>query len=130
MDNNPDKTGETGRDEQGRFIEGHEGMGGRPKGAFSLVEILKEELQKMPEGEDKETFARLLIKRYLKKAISDGDARLIIDAIDRIDGKSKESVELSGGLAVDLIKRLSDVDTQENNGGDEVPTPPKAEGSS
>lgn len=130
MNKEPDKTGENWRDGKGKFIEGHPGIGGRPKGAFSLVEILKEELQKMPEGGNRETFARLLIKRYLKKAISDGDARLIIDAIDRIDGKAKENVNLSGQLALELIKELSDVDTKQNYGEDAVSSSSKTDGGS
>jgi len=40
-----------------------------------------------------------------------------------------EKIEHSGELAIDLINKLSDVDTTENNEGDEIPTPPETEGS-
>ena len=36
---------------------------GRPPGTFSLLTLLKQELQKVPEGQDKKTYADLIIKR-------------------------------------------------------------------
>jgi len=72
MSNEPDKVEKTGeRDDKGRFVPGHEGMGGRPKG-LSITALVKAELDKAPEG-DENTYAELLIRELLKKAIQEGD---------------------------------------------------------
>src|SRR3990167_11021634 len=60
---------------------------GKPKGAISLVAILKEKLSEVPEGADKKTYAQLLIQRMMSIALKDGDVGMIKDMIDRIDGK-------------------------------------------
>jgi len=79
------------RDKKGRLLPGNTANpDGRP--SFSLVALLKEELQEIPEGE-KETYAQLLIKKYLNLAIFEGDARLIIDIINRINGVPKQTIE-------------------------------------
>ena len=72
MNNEPLKTDENGeRDEKGRFTQGNLGGPGRPKG-LSITALIKEELEKIPEGQ-KKTYAELLTRRLLKKAIQEGD---------------------------------------------------------
>ena len=72
MSNEPLKTDENGeRDEKGRFTQGNLGGPGRPKG-LSITALVKAELDKAPEG-DESTYAELLIRELLKKAIQEGD---------------------------------------------------------
>jgi hypothetical protein len=84
MSNEPDKLDKTGeRDGKGRFVPGHEGKGGRPKG-LSITSLVRAELDKAPEG-DESTYAELLIRQLLKKAIVEGDSstqKLIWNYID------------------------------------------------
>ena len=70
---------------------------GRPKGAFSLVGILKEKLQEIPDGMDGKTYAQLLIQRAMSIALKDGDVGMIRDMLDRVDGKPAQAVDLTSG---------------------------------
>ena len=57
---------------------------GRPKGSFSLVTLLREEIQKAPEGQ-KQTYAEAFLKKMLHKAIIEGDhasQRLIMNYLE------------------------------------------------
>lgn len=76
----------TARDERGRIKKGNSlNPNGRKIGSISLVNMLKKKLLEMPDGQ-KRTYAELLINRYMKNAIQDGDTKLITDLINRIDG--------------------------------------------
>ena len=93
MSEEPKNTGET-RNPDGTFKEGVSGNPkGKPKGSFSLIAILRSELQKCPEGEDKKTFADMLIKRMLKSAISEGNDQQIKNILQYIDGMPKQSMD-------------------------------------
>lgn len=74
----------------GKFIKGNPG-GGRPKG-FSIVAHLKEKLQEVPEGQ-KESYATLITKKYLHKALVEGDTAILKDLFDRVDGKALQAVK-------------------------------------
>jgi len=95
-----DKTGE--RDKEGKFVTGHKGMGGRPKG-LSIVALLKKALEEVPEGE-KMTYAEALVKIVLKKALTDEDKDMIRDIINRVDGMPKQSIEHGVDDTVEEIK--------------------------
>jgi len=72
------------------FKKGQSGnLKGRPVGAFSLVELLKDRLRSIPEGE-KEMVATKAIDAYLKH-LKEGKPEILKDAFDRIDGKPKSS---------------------------------------
>lgn len=60
---------------------------GRPKG-FSIVAHLKEKLQEIPEGK-KESYASLITKKYIDKALTEGDVTILKDLINRVDGLPK-----------------------------------------
>ena len=106
------------RDEKGKFIEGNPGGPGRPK--FSPLSILREELQKIPEGE-KETFILDFIQKYVKKAIKEVDGVAMRDIIDRFDGKPKQHITVNNEKDAewfDLFKELTDEvkrEAEENN---------------
>lgn len=94
MPKEPEKQ-EITRDEKGRFVEGQSGNpDGRP--VFSLVAILKAELQKCPEGQDKKTYAELVVAKMLKEATTRGDHAQIKLIWNYIEGMPKQAVEHSG----------------------------------
>jgi hypothetical protein len=107
IEKQPDKQGITGRDERGRWVSGISGNPyGRPK--FSLVSILGELLQEIPEGE-REIKARQLMKKAIDMAMG-GDTAMLRDIINRIDGMPKEKIEMEGEIEhrenklIDLLK--------------------------
>ena len=80
----PNKQDNSGRDDKGRFKPGTSGNpAGKPK--FSLITILKEELNKYQGDDEKATVARELILKYLEKARR-GDPIILRDVLNRIDG--------------------------------------------
>tara|TARA_R100001086_G_scaffold245836_1_gene177288 strand:- start:699 stop:1079 length:381 start_codon:yes stop_codon:yes gene_type:complete len=94
MSNEPDKVEKTGeRDGKGRFVPGHEGMGGRPKG-LTITSLVRAELDKAPEGEEA-TYAELLIRQLLKKAIVEGDHPTQKLIWNYIDGLPQASLDVT-----------------------------------
>lgn len=69
---------------------------GRPKDSFSLVGMIKSKLKEVPEGQ-KETYAALIVKKYLHKALIEGDRTLLRDLIDRVDGKALQRLANADG---------------------------------
>ena len=106
---------ENNRNEDGTFATGVSGNPeGRKIGSFSLVAILKNKLQELPEGQDKETYAHKLILRMLKSAIIEGDGAMIRDIVNRVDGLPKASLseESEALIKALIIKRHEDGDTR------------------
>jgi len=97
------------RDEKGRFIKGiAPNPKGRPKGSgLSITSLVKKELEKCPEGEDKKTYADLIVKRILSKAIKDGDTRMIEKIWAYMDGMPKQKFE--GDVNLNINKLLDDL---------------------
>ena len=77
----------------GRFVKGNPG-GGRPKGSFSLVEMIKNKLQEKAKDKDK-TYAEYFIDQLIKKTVVDGDVTMMRDMINRIDGMPKQGVDVT-----------------------------------
>ena len=95
------------RDEEGKIVDGSAPLNpnGRPKGTFSLVGMLKAEMQKCPEGEDKRTYADLLIKRILKAAIEEGNDQQIKNILQYVEGMPKQTIQHEGGFfSTDKLK--------------------------
>ena len=95
MSDIPQNSGDSGRDESGKFVEGHKKLGGAVAGSFSLLALLKNEIQKCPEGQDKRTYADLVIKRMLKEAIENGDIQIIKLIWNYIEGMPNQPIEHS-----------------------------------
>lgn len=91
----------------GKFVKGNPG-GGRPVGSISIVEAIKRKLVEVPDGQTK-TYLELAVIRYFKKAIQDGDSKILKDLIDRVDGKALQKVEAS------IENRLPDAIEELNN---------------
>lgn len=81
------------RDENGRLLPGNTANpNGRPKGSFSLVEMIKKKLQEIPEGKDK-TYAEYFIEQMMKKTVVEGDVSMMKDIINRVDGMPKQHID-------------------------------------
>lgn len=86
---------ETERNPDGTFPKGKSGNpNGRPR-EKSLTTLLKEALKNI-EGVTGEQYDVLLVKRLLEKAISKGDMKAIQMIWERLEGKPKQSIEMSG----------------------------------
>ena len=77
------------RDESGKFVKGNPGGPGRP--VFSIVSIIKDELQRVPDGSD-EPVIRSMVREYIADARERNDGVAVRDIIDRFDGKPKQHV--------------------------------------
>jgi len=109
------------RDEKGRFVPGTSGNpNGRPK--FSIISIIKDELQRIPKGE-KENWAQLFVKKYMRKAYQDVDGIAFRDIIDRIDGKPRQHVTMANEKDtewLEIFKEIADEIKQETERDPEV----------
>ena len=84
------------RDEEGRFVKGHTKVGGAEEGSvFSLISILKKELQIVPEGE-KVSRAIAIIRKIATQA-EDGDSASQKLIMNYIDGMPRQNIGLDGG---------------------------------
>ena len=80
------------RDEKGRIVSGVLNPNGKPKGTRHLSTMLETMLEELAEG-SKDSYKVLLNKRVIKKAIADGDDRMIEHIWDRIEGKPPQKIE-------------------------------------
>jgi len=77
---------------------------GRPKGAgISITTEIKRELESIPKGH-KASYLQLLIKQILKKAILDGDGDMIKQIWNYLDGKPKESIDITDRTELEMLK--------------------------
>lgn len=79
----------------GKFVEGNPG-GGRPKGSYSVVEMIKKKLQETPEGKDK-TYGEYFVEKIMKKIAVDEDVSMMKDIINRVDGLPKQNMDITSG---------------------------------
>ncbi|PIU58462.1 MAG: hypothetical protein COS89_00255 [Deltaproteobacteria bacterium CG07_land_8_20_14_0_80_38_7] len=100
------------RNPDGTFAEGNKGGPGRP--VFSLISMLKAELQKCPEGQDKRTYADMLIQRIMKKAISDGDDQQIKNILQYVEGMPRQGIDMKHQGKITLEEFLNESETRDN----------------
>jgi len=73
---------------------------GRPKGSFSLTELLKRKLQEVPPGIDKRTYAEQLIDSMFHKGLKERDHASQKLIMNYVEGLPKQSIEQSGSITV------------------------------
>ncbi len=81
------------------FKKGQSGNpNGRPKGSgLCLTSLLKEYLEKKPEGQ-KEEYKHLFVKKLLKKALVDNDIKALKLIINYVDGLPKQAIDMTGEM--------------------------------
>lgn len=92
--------------EDTQFKPGQSGNpSGRPVGVKNFTTKIKEALLKVAEGTD-EPCEVLLVKKILKKAIQDGDSRMIELIWNYLDGKPSQHIDttITNKTLEDLIK--------------------------
>lgn len=90
------------------FVKGQSGNpAGRPEGSISIVTEIKRQLMEevIVDAKDgkikRKKKIELLVQRAMKKAIEDGDTKMITDIIDRVDGKALQKADvMSGGKEI------------------------------
>ena len=89
---------------------------GRPKGTKNFTTKVKEALKNIAEGTN-EPYEKLLIKRILKKAIQDGDSKMIELIWNYLDGKPAQHIDttITNKTLEDLLKE--DEEQQRTNPG-------------
>jgi len=83
-----------GRDEKGKFIEGHKSTGRRPKGALSI----NDELRKLLATKDKKTgkkYIESLATKIFAEALK-GNDRLLVELWQQMEGKAPQNVNVGG----------------------------------
>lgn len=95
MTDEPIKNGENKdkRDEKGRFAKGHGGGPGRPKSGLSITELLKKELERVPEGQ-KVSYVEAFVKKLLGQALTDGDQATQKLIMNYVDGLPRQNIDL------------------------------------
>lgn len=91
----------------------------RPKGSVSITKLIRQGLREIGDGET-ESYEILLKKKILKKAVKDGNEKIIQLVWDHIDGKPKDpdlSDKMKSAVAIllGLNKHESESDDAETD---------------
>jgi hypothetical protein len=85
------------RTARGTFAPGTSGnIHGKPPGVFSIVSIIKRQLQDVPDGQ-KKNYAEALVKKVMHQAIIDGDHNSQKMLIQYVDGMPQTNIDLTSG---------------------------------
>lgn len=109
----PAKQARAGRNPDGTFPPGVSGNpAGKPK--FSIVSILREKLQEVPEGE-KRSRAQMLADEIIEQALVKKDQGMMRDIVDRFDGKPKQALEHTGedGGPITIVTKVPEPDADD-----------------
>ena len=103
----------------GKIIPGQQSLNpeGRPKGSVSLLTILKQKLELIPEG-DKRSYAEIFIENTLQDALDlDGPSRKMI--MQYIEGLPIQKTELTHIIPKPLDDVSQNLSVSENKGNDQ-----------
>ena len=92
---------------------------GKPCGAISIVAEIRKRLAMIVNQKTKKTYIQLVVDKIIKKAVRDEDVKMLCDLVDRVDGKPKQNVEMSGAngspLVVEIVKYIDKKGTDEKS---------------
>ena len=80
------------KDEKGRFLPGHDKVGGREKGTISIVSALKHELQLPAKDGDKDKL-KTLVEKIVEQAM-EGDAQAQKLLLNYVEGLPKNKIDI------------------------------------
>ncbi|MHB1001642.1 MAG: hypothetical protein ACYC27_20575 [Armatimonadota bacterium] len=96
---------------------------GRPPRNISITSLLKEKLDEVdPNDKAGRTYAEIVRDIIIQDAITSGDIRMLQLLLDRVEGKPKTSLELSGDATAPLQLQidLSGFSTDDNDSTDDT----------
>ena len=133
MNKKPNNNQEIIRNQKGQFMQGcsgnPQGVGaGRPKGALSLIGLLKEKLEEIPQGEQK-NYAELIIEKMIKKAMAGEDSQ-IKNILQYTEGLPRQLTIMQTSAQQLKVAKVSFYQARDENGNpidDEKNTPPPYE---
>lgn len=106
-DSQPEPSGNNlERNEKGQFVQGHEGLGGRPKGSVSLKTKIIQRLQQR--GLDGREIIEHLADNIIQDAL-DGKNYWDKEILHQLDGMPRQKIGLEGGeegsaIQINLVK--------------------------
>ena len=94
MSETPEKSG---KKQDTKFKKGQSGNpDGRPPGTFSLTTMLRNEIQKVPEGQ-KLSYAEAFLRKMLSKAINEGDHASQKLIMNYLEGLPQMKMDITSG---------------------------------
>lgn len=86
------------RDEKGRFVDGHSGGPGRPKGSLNFATKFKQAIEALAEQNNitGDKLEEQIVQMAIKKA-REGDYQYYRDIMDRVYGKPQQSIDHTSG---------------------------------
>lgn len=92
------------RGEGGQLLPGGPSLNpnGRPKG-ISITAMVKDKLKECPEGQDKKTYADLVVQAILKKALKDNDTKMLKTIWAYMDGQPEGTGLNVGEMTVNIL---------------------------
>jgi len=92
------------------FTKGQSGNPqGRPKKGETLTDLLREKIEATKTAKEKQTRKELIIERLITLA-EGGDLAAVRYVFDRIDGRPKESIELTDGAIDTKLREIMGYD--------------------
>ncbi len=114
MPDEPNKAA-VNRGSDGKFLPGNNANPkGRPRKEVSLTSLLKKYLEEVPDvkikggGSNKKTWAELIVQAWLFGAYK-GNARLLTELLDRVEGKAPQPIIGGDGGPVELKVIYGDI---------------------
>ena len=107
----------TGKKQRGKpFVKGQSGNpAGKPKGTYSLVTLLKQQLELIKKG-DKKTYGEIIIDKILEKAVDEGNEQIIKMILNYVDGMPVQRNEIQGNI-YNIVSSYKVKGEDKNSGG-------------